>query len=313
MDIQESFDELKNNFIYEKNGSWGMNTPEGNEVYAARFKYIGKCSDYVLFIDNDWHYLKIARGCKTSGFMQESSRPYISEGKVGFKKDDQVIIPAIYDFITPWFGSDVFRAVKDGREMYVDSNGKEVLTRVKRFGDKDTQSPFWLRSNSLGINTITKYVGHLDENNPNVITIGGSWVELDRTSKEEIMAMLVDESDDLPLTKENLSLMTNNFSYEYSLYQTHSSGEHPLRECYQQLKKMNAFDNSWHFVVKLWQAPGEYVKAEELRFFRSELAKHEQLGDLVMAVGHDATLASGEVKMLFITHYHERCWPASFE
>jgi hypothetical protein len=43
------------------------------------------------------------------------------------------------------------------------------------------------------------------------------------------------------------------------------------------------------------------------------LNKTRQLGSLVIAVGHDEKLNSGEVRMMLLTHYNERCWPADFE
>ena len=81
----------------------------------------------------------------------------------------------------------------------------------------------------------------------------------------------------------------------------------------EQFKNMHAFSNSWYFVIKLWQAPGEQVTAKELRNFVHELHKNRVIGNPIFAVGHDEHLKTGEVKMLMVTHYHERCWPAQFE
>lgn len=313
MDIQETYEELIENTIYVRNGGWGMNKPDGRMVYAPRFKYIGKCSEYVLFIDNDWSYVEIHRGHKTSGLLWEDERPYICQDKVGVKREGEVLVPPVFDFITPWLGEDVFLAVQDGREMFVDIRGKEVLTRVRRFGEKDKVVPFWLTSDSLDVNTIVKYVGHPIESNPNVVNIFKEWVELDRVCKSEIMSMLMNPDDDLALTEKDLEFFNNRFSYEYSIYQVESNSEHPLQDCHKQLEKMEVFDNTWYYVAKIWQAPGEYLSAAELRAFKRALAKHKQLGELGIAVGHDESLSPGEVRVLFITHYHERCFPPMFE
>lgn len=109
-------------------------------------------------------------------------------GKVGIKKDGRVIIPAEYDYIKSKFGDTVFYAVKDGREMYINDEGKEVLTRVRRFEGEDNQnSPFWLCSNEFDYITTMNYVGTPIDDNPNVVKIYNNWIELERYSKEEIM------------------------------------------------------------------------------------------------------------------------------
>lgn len=307
-------EKAKRGIIFEKDNLYGLKDGEGNILFEPKYIFIGKCKDYVLFIEPDWNYCKTSSGCTETGYMREEERPYIVKGKAGIKEGDDVIIPAEYDFISKEFGGDVFLAVKNGKEMYIDQEGKEVLTRVRTFEEECIKgSPFWLRTNSFDYFTLMSYIGTPDDNNPNVVKVCGEWVELDRYSKDEIMNMLIDPKDDLPLTLDNLSLLCNNFSYEYSFYVAKASGKNPLLQCWEQLEKMNAFDNSWYYVVKIWQAPGEQLGAYELRKFESKLKKSEIIGEPIFAIGHSEELKSGEVKMLFITHYHERCWPADFE
>ena len=80
-----------------------------------------------------------------------------------------------------------------------------------------------------------------------------------------------------------------------------------------QLEKMDAFCNSWHFVIKIWQAPGEYVSVDELRQFEARLLRKQVLGSPLYAVGHSDSIRPGEVRLLLVTFYHERCWPGEFE
>ena len=246
--------------------------------------------------------------------MPEDKRPFVMNGKAGMKKDGEIIIPAEYDYIKRKFGKTVFYAVKDGRGMYLNDKGQEVLTRVRRFEGENTKySPFWLCSNEFDYVTAMEYIGFPVEGNPNVVKINDDWIELERYSKEEIMGMLIDPADDLPVTKENLELLCNHFSYEYSFYFANANGLKPLTACMEQFKKMDAFYNSWYYIIKLWQAPGEHVTAKELRRFDNELRKHKVLGNPIYAIGHDESLNPGEVRMLMVTHYHERCWPEGFE
>ena len=199
--------------------------------------------------------------------------------------------------------------------MYLDMNGNEVLTNIRWFEGEDSHSsPLYLRTNEFGHLTAMDYVGKPVPGNTNVIQMDGEWVELERYGKKEIKGMLIDPTDDLALTEKDLAHLNSNFSYEYSLYFANAQGKNPLDECMAQFQKMDAFDNSWYYVVKLWQAPNEYVTVHNLRQFRSTLKKTEQLGNLVIAVGHDEKLNPGEIRMMLLTYYNERCCPtAEFE
>lgn len=314
VDNSTPLEKARRGIIFESDGLYGIKDEDGVVTFPAKYCFIGKCIDHILFLEPSGNYVKMSAGCTESGFMPEDERPFVVNGKVGIKKDGRVIIPAEYDYIKSKFGDTVFYAVKDGREMYINDEGKEVLTRVRRFEGEDNQnSPFWLCSNEFDYITTMNYVGTPIDDNPNVVKIYNNWIELERYSKEEIMKMLIDPSDDLSLSEKNLELLCNDFSYEYSFYFANAKGKKPLSSCMEQFKNMHAFSNSWYFVIKLWQAPGEQVTPKELRNFVHELHKNRVIGSPIFAVGHDEHLKPGEVKMLMVTHYHERCWPSQFE
>ena len=315
IDNASDFEKLVNGTIYEENGLMGMKDAEGKVICAPEYTLIAQCIDYVFFLEPKGSYRKVAEGCEESGYMQEEDRPYVEGiGKVGFKVNDRIVIPPVYDYVRHAFGKETFYAEKDGRFMYLDMNGNEVLTNIRWFEGEDRHiSPLYLRTNEFDYLTAMDYVGKPVPGNPNVIQMDGEWVELKRYDKKEIMGLLIDPKDDLAVTEKNLALLNSDFSYEFSLYFANTQEKSPLKGCLSQFKKMNAFDNSWHHVVKLWQAPGEHVSAHDLREFRRMLNKTRQLGSLVIAVGHDEKLNSGEVRMMLLTHYNERCWPAEFE
>ena len=301
--------------IYEENGLYGLKDVDGTVLYPAEYSYIGRCRDHVLFLEPDGNYHKMSRGCNESGYMPEEKRPYVKNGKAGFKVGDKILIPAEYDYIESTFGDNtVFTVVKDGREYYINDKGKEVLTRVREFeGEKIWCSPFWLCTNEFDYFTVESYVGNEDESNPNVVQVDGQWVELERYCKDEILDMVIDAKDDLPLTKKETGLLCDQFSYEYGFYIAKATGKNPLKESLRQFEKMNAFSNSWHFVAKVWQAPGEHVGAKELRNFYREIGNKRSLSAPVLAVGHDESLKPGEVKVLLVTFYNERCFPPQWE
>lgn len=315
IDNSSPLEKARRGTIFVENGLFGMRDTDGSLIYPPRYAYIGRCKDHVILLETDGQYTKLFPGGDESGYMQEEDRPYVLNGKVGFKEGDKVIIPPEYDYIRKTFlGNKVFTVTKDGREFYINDEGKEVLTRVRRFkGEDGRYSPFWLLTNQFDIVTVEGYVGHRDESNPNIVQIDEEWVELERYSRDEIMKMLIDPSDDLPLTEKDTALLCNDFSYEYSFYFANASGEKPLTQCFSQLERMKAFNNSWLFVTKIWLAPGEQLEAKELRDLDKSLRKQRILGKPLYAVGHSDKLNPGAVRMLFITHYNERCWPAEFE
>ena len=292
-----------------------MKNAYGNTICAPEYTLIAKTIDYIFFLDPYGNYKKITEGCSQSGYMDEEDRPYVvGIGKVGFKENDRVVIPPVYDYVRHEFSKETFYAEKDGQFMFLNMEGNEILTNIRWFEGEDRHSsPFQLSTDDFDNFTSMKFVGKPIAENPNVIKVGNVWVELERFNKEEVMNMLINSSDDLALTQNNLSHLCSDFSYEYSLYFANANGECPLKECMTQFKKMYAFSNSWYYVVKLWQAPSEHVSARELREFRYALQKTRQLGNLVIAVGYDDNLKPGEVRMMLITHYHERCFPPYFE
>ena len=318
IDNTTPLDQARSGILFEENGLYGLKDEDGNVTFPAKYSFIGKCRDHVLFLEPDGSYVKMSNGCTESGFMPEEERPYVVNGKAGIKSGDKILIPAEYDYIKNIFGNTVFCAVKDGREMYLNEKGQEVLTRVRRFEGEDcNESPFWLCTNQFDFVTTMDYAGSQKEDNPNVVLIDGCWVELDRYCKQEIIDMLIDPEDDLPVSDKDLSMLNSKFSYEFSFYFANASGKNMLNDCIEQFKKMRVFSNSWYYIVKIWMAPDQYVDAKKLRLFIESIKKTMQksriLGTPLFAIGHSPSIKKDNVRMLLITHYNERCWPPSFE
>ena len=314
-----TFEKARKGILFEENGLWGLKDEDGNVIVPPKNLFIGKCIDNVIFIKPDWHYMKLWPYGTEKSLLSEVERPYIVNGKAGFMKDGKMMIPPEYEYLSIVFGGDdgkVFLAAKEGRTFYLDESGKEVLTHVKRFPNEELKhSPFWLVTDKFDYFTTMSYVGSPQESNPNVVKLDGAWVELERYSKDEILQMLINPNDDLALMEENLQLLCSPFSYEYSIYFANARGKNSIQKCREQLQKMNVFCNSWYYIVKIWLAPGEQLQAKELRDFSRFLGstKNRALDIPLFAVGHCDSLCPGEVRMLMITHYHERCWPPSYE
>lgn len=311
-----TFEKARKGTLFEENGLWGLKNEDGSILRQPKFLFIGKCSDKIIFIEPNWYYEEYCSGSDVAcgGTLDEYDRPFFVNGKAGFKKNGNIVVPAIYDYLEVILGykdkpGRILLAVKDNKTMYFDENGKEVLTRVRHFaGDEKKGTPFHLCTNSFDIITVEKYIGHPQADNPNVVNLCGQWVELERYCKEEIMQMLIDPADDLALTEENLQYLCSPDSYDYDFYIANAQGEQAFKKCMEQFEKMCVYWNPWYYVVKIWLAPGEQLQVKELREFVSELknVKSGCYGQPVLAVGHNEQLKSGEVRMLMIT-YHNGC------
>ena len=156
------YTQVRRGTIFEENGLYGIRDIDGSIVVWPQFIFIGKCIDDVWMLKDDGHFLHMQFGSYGKGCLRPKERPYIVNGKAGFKRRGKVIIPPIYDYLMPKFGNnEVFHAVKDGREMYLNDKGEMVLTRVRR-SDGDwlgKKSPFHIYNENLDFVTAVTYIG----------------------------------------------------------------------------------------------------------------------------------------------------------
>ena len=93
IDNSSPLEKARRGTIFVENGLFGMRDTDGSLIYPPRYAYIGRCKDHVIFLGTDGQYTKLFPGGDESGYMQEEDRPYILNGKVGFKEGNKVIIP----------------------------------------------------------------------------------------------------------------------------------------------------------------------------------------------------------------------------
>ena len=316
----DDYTKVRRGTIFEEHGLYGIRDIDGSIVVWPKFIFIGRCIDDVWMLKSDGHYLYMAFHQDSMGYLRPKERPYIVNGKAGFKRHGKVIIPPEYDYLMPKFGkNEIFYAVKDGREMYLNDKGEEVLTRVRWFEGElpDKKSPFHFPSDKFDYVTAMTYMGEKIKNNSNVVKINKTWVELERYSKEDIMQMLIEPTDDLALTDKQLQLLCSWESGSFKFYFAKSQGEDSLKQCMEQLDKMKPYIHICHLIYKIWLPEGTRLSAQELRSFA-----HVRPCGLVdepplrrFAVGHDNSLKNGEVRVMLINfdnYYHDLC-PEDYE
>lgn len=309
--------ELRGAKKIKKNGKYGLANIEGNEIFPCVFDQIERMAASMFclrgnqFIDYKFYGgTSCMNADMPKGAFVEADGNDI--GRWGWKHaNGEIFIPAQYDSIHQW-SDNLYILERNNNYTYVNAQGEEVLTSRKY--NTGNNPPFISRTNKNDIITLFEPLGAEDKEDKNVVWITNSWVRCTQLSHDEIMKFMVDETDEQPLTLKDMSLFNNDFSYEFSAYMAHSSQPNGIEDCIDKLNKFGTFCSTWYYIIKVWLAPGEEPSAQSLRNLRRFVIDSEsQLGSLKFALGHDASLAKGETKMMIITHYNERCWPADFE
>jgi hypothetical protein len=298
---------------FTENGKLGWKTKNGEILIPAEYDQIEKCADVLYVRKGDSYELYFANGCAEGAcHFYEDGSFFVENKKFGWRKGDQTIIPAIYDYIHSW-GDCLFVVTLDGKHFYVNEKNERVLTNIRHFdGEDEEEIPFNFSVSEKSVLTISEYVGYEVKNDPNVVKMD-TWVRLDRFSHDEIMQMLINPYDEAPINEKELENYNSQFSYEFNGYLAKSKAKSGIKDCLGKMGKMCAYSNSWFYLIKVWKAEGEEPTAEELRFLRYFIEGKNRLGSIVFALGHDSSLKAGETKMLMLTHYNEECFPPSFQ
>ena len=298
---------------FTENGKLGWKTKKGEILIPAEYDQIEKGANVLYVRKGNDYGLYFRNGCAegASHFYEDGSF-FVENKKFGWRKRDQIIIPAIYDYIHSW-GDYLFVVTLDGKHFYVNEKNERVLTNIRHFdGEDEEEIPFNFSVSENRVLTISEYVGHQVKNDPNVVRMY-SWVRLDRISHEEIMQMLINPDDEAPIDEKELENYNSQFSYEFNAYKAKSKAKRTIQDCLDKMGKMCAYSNSWFYIIKVWKAEGEEPTAEELRYLRYFIEGKNCIGNIVFALGHDSSLKAGETKMLMLTHYNEECFPPSFQ
>lgn len=304
-----------NGSIFVEKGKFGIKGTDENILVPAKYDQIEKCVKYIYILKDGYLTLYSARSIRSWNIQnQDDGYVYAECGKLGWKEQTgKILIPAAYDEIHRW-GKSLYAVQNGNRWFYINDRQEEVLTDFTLIDGEDAENPpFELSASSNKVLTILEYVGHEDENDSNVVTLDDMWVRMKRMAGEEIARLLVNPDDEYPMTEKDLALYNNSFSYEFNAYVMHSTKEKGVCDCMRQAYKLNAYSNSWYYLIKVWKAPGEEPTAEELRAIRYYTDKKQRIGQLKFSLGHDNLLKPGETKMLMVTHYNERCFPPAIE
>lgn len=304
---------------FKEDGKVGCKDDSG-EVVPAVF-------DQIEFLKNDQFFLLSGNRCYlispkrgTSYNYKYHNSKFYENDKVGWRGDGEVVIPALYDDVDKLWGLEVYETVKDGGYRYLNGDCQEILTQEKEnygIGPNDPypESLYFRRRNVSERICLLHYCDEDPDDDEVFLTDEGKHASMLSLSRDELIETLSDSCTELSLDEKCLERFNNNFSYEFSGYLAFSNSQNPLIDCMKQFNELGAHDNTWHYIFKIITAKGHTIGPEELREWRYYLETDIDPRPLsyTIGLGESEDLEPGEVNVIMITHYNERCWPGAFE
>ncbi len=241
---------------------------------------------------------------------------FFSGGKQGWHKDGKDVIPAVYDSVDKWWGLDVYRVEKDGKYSYVNSAMEPLFDGMPEVdGFEGAEEAFPYPTDGEHDLFVTTRFALPDERGCGIVlSDSGERIAVNRLSRDLIRERLTGGRGGLVLTRRDLSLFDDDFSYEFSAYEAVSRSGAPVEDLLGQFSRLGAHGNSWHYLIGIRIPEGCRLPAAQIRYLRHyfETLSSRTLS-LKVSVTEDPSVPVGEVQALMVTHYNERCFPAMFE
>lgn len=292
----------------------GWKTPTGDLIMPPIFDQIEICDSFIWAkYSNRQIFVYKNGGLSDQGIFDDE---FYENGKMGIKNPDgTVLFPAIYDEIYRWSDdSDVFYT-RIGEEFhYYNSNHEEILTTYRKFdGVDDDLNPYYISEEQSRDTVVTMQITN-DLSDPQSCVCFGQKVCLDRILKSEVADIIKNHCEVWDKGASCVNDFNSAFTYIYSAYYAQSNSATPIEDCLKQFEKMDCYQTSWSFMVKIWTNRNTQIANTEL----SKLVWHFQdLKEMLYGIsdpmrfatiGYDDSLADGEVKMFQVNYFSDH-WP----
>lgn len=297
---------------FRKNGLVGWKTPDGKLIMPPIFERLEKCKKFI------WarYFNRELFIYKNGGLSDEPKfdNVFYQKGKKGINNPDGTILfPAIYDEIYQWHkNSDVFYTLIGKEFHYYNSKHEEILTTYKKFdGIDDEFCPYYIfERQSHGVLVTMQITDSLSDSQSCICF--GQKVRLDRILKSDVEKIVQTNCEVWNKGIDKLRYFNSYFTYIYSGYWAESNSETPIEDCINQFVKMDCYDTSWAFIVKMWTNRQTVISSQE---FNKLICHFQDLDKAVfgicnpmdfVTIGYDDTLPNGTVKMFQVRYVFDR-------
>ena len=205
---------------------------------------------------------------------------------------------------------------KDGKYSYVNSAMEPLFTGMPEVcGFESSKEPFPYPTDEEHDFFVTTRLALPDENGSGIVlSDSGERIAVNRMTRDMIRERLTGGRGDLVLTKKDLSLFDDDFSYEFEAYEAVTHSETPVEDLLGQFSSLGAHSNSWHYLIGIRVPVGYRMPAGQLRYLRHHFETlSSRTLSMKVSMTEDPSLEDGGVHALMVTHYNERCFPAMFE
>lgn len=296
---------------FEQNGRVGWKNPARELVMPPIFKQIEICERFIYASYGNRELFVYKNGGLSDCCNFHDN--FYQNGKIGLKDhDENILFPVIYDEIYQWNDCDVFYTRIGSDFHYYDSNHEEILTKYRKFENIDDEfCPYYLHEEqSRGVLVTMQLTDTLSD--PQSCVCYGNKIKLDRILKSKVDEIVSANCEVWNKGVHELKDFDSYYTYIYSAYWAKSESETPIEDCINQFVKMNCYNTTWNYIIKIWTNRNTTIANSEL----NKLVVHFQ--DLEEAlfgicspmdfvtIGYDDTLKDGEVKMFQVKYFTDR-------
>ena len=297
--------------VFQENNLIGWKTPSGDLLLPPIFDQIEICDGYI-FAHFDKRDLFVRKtGGITEGPEASEDGEFYENGKKGIRNPDgTVLFPAIYDEIYSWGDDcDVYYTRIGDEFHYYNSKHGEILTTYRKFdGVDDKREPYYISEEQNRDTLVTMQIVD-DLSDPQSCVCFDENVRLDRILKSEVDDIVRNNCEVWDKGLEQLDYFHNVYTYIYSAYYAQSKSATPIEDCVKQFEKMECFESSWGFIIKIWTNRKTQISIAEMNklvyYYQDIEFGICQPMDCV-TIGYDDSLEDGMVKMFQVIFATDR-------
>lgn len=297
------FSEFNGCSIFEENGHFGLQR-NGEVVFPAVLNQIEHVGER-LFLRRGKAYSLLEECGSSTVFSRfdDNDSFFIENGRMGWMRNGEVLIPAMYENIDKWYNYDVFRCSTSREHIFVNSAGEEIL--VDESQDWDS-----VGDGFSGNDTFMR-VQLATESDDDAFGYGEGFVKGEVVSTSSLNSLMTEGGEQIKCTEKDLHILNSDYTWDYASFKVSAKGDRAVTDCLEQISSLPVFNSTWHYLLKISTNQGSSLSANDLREIRYKFEDEDShILSLRISAGTDNLLKDGEVSMILTRFYQEGSFPA---